>query len=203
MSETTRSARGRRGRGGREGRRAEAAAAVTPSAPYVKRKIPFFEVLDEEGLQLIEHNADTILEETGIEFRDMPEALDILKEGGAEVDGVRVRFHVVCVGRSCRPRRQRDIRNTRVIPPKACGLAVKTPYLFPPMAAPSYLISIRADVTPRSKISRTSSSWPIPHPACITQAAPSASRLTYQLTSAISTWFTRISNTPTRLSWAR
>ena len=92
MSETTRSARGRRGRGGREGRRAEASAAVTTSAPYIKRKIPFFEVLDEEGLQLIERNADTILEETGIEFRDMPEALDILKKGGAEVDGVRVRF---------------------------------------------------------------------------------------------------------------
>ena len=92
MSEPTRSARGRRGRGGREGRRAEAATAAPPKAPYITRKIPFFEVLDEEGLQLIESNADTILEETGIEFRDMPEALEILKKGGAEVDGVRVRF---------------------------------------------------------------------------------------------------------------
>jgi trimethylamine--corrinoid protein Co-methyltransferase len=92
MSEPTRSARGRRGRGGREERRAEAAAPAPPRAPYITRKIPFFEVLDEEGLQLIENNADTILEETGIEFRDMPEALEILKKGGAEVDGVRVRF---------------------------------------------------------------------------------------------------------------
>ena len=49
-------------------------------------------MLDEEGLQLIENNADTILEEVGIEFRDMPEALEILKQGGAEIDGVRVRF---------------------------------------------------------------------------------------------------------------
>ena len=81
MSDTNRSARGRRGRGGREGRRAEASAASAPSAPYITRKIPYFEVLDEEGLQLIESNADTILEETGIEFRDMPEALDILKKG--------------------------------------------------------------------------------------------------------------------------
>jgi len=92
MSESTRATRGRRGRGGREGRRAEAAAAVAPSAPYITRKIPYYEVLDEEGLQLIENNADRILEETGIEFRDMPEALEILKKGGAEIDGVRVRF---------------------------------------------------------------------------------------------------------------
>ena len=90
MSESKRPSRGRRGRGGREARRA--AAPVAASAPYITRKIPCFEVLDEEGLQLIENNADTILEEIGIEFRDMPEALDILKQGGAEVDGVTVRF---------------------------------------------------------------------------------------------------------------
>ena len=91
MSQEQRAARGRRGRGGRDARRA-GGAAVASSAPYIKRKIPCFEVLDEEGLQTIEHNADTILEEVGIEFRDMPEALDILKAGGAEIDGVRVRF---------------------------------------------------------------------------------------------------------------
>ena len=86
MSDSNRPARGRRGRGGREGRRSEAASAATPKPPYITRKIPCFEVVDEEGLQIIENNADTILEETGIEFRDMPEALDILKQGGAEID---------------------------------------------------------------------------------------------------------------------
>ena len=91
MSQEDRAARGRRGRGGRDARRA-GGAVVAKSAPYIQRKIPCFEVLDEEGLQTIEHNADTILEEIGIEFRDMPEALDILKAGGAEIDGVRVRF---------------------------------------------------------------------------------------------------------------
>ncbi|MGD2171647.1 MAG: trimethylamine methyltransferase family protein [Gammaproteobacteria bacterium] len=91
MSEANRPARGRRGRGGREERRS-AASAATPSAPYVTRRIPCFEVLDEEGLQIIENNADTILEEIGIEFRDMPEALEILKQGGAEIDGVTARF---------------------------------------------------------------------------------------------------------------
>jgi trimethylamine--corrinoid protein Co-methyltransferase len=50
-----------------------------------------FEVLSDEGIELIEHNADRILQEVGIEFRD-PEALATLKAGGADVDGERVRF---------------------------------------------------------------------------------------------------------------
>ncbi|HEY5739286.1 MAG TPA: trimethylamine methyltransferase family protein [Gammaproteobacteria bacterium] len=91
MSEANRPARGRRGRGGREERRSAASAAPV-SAPYITRKIPCFEVVDEEGLEIIERNADTILEEIGIEFRDMPEALEILRQGGAEIDGVTARF---------------------------------------------------------------------------------------------------------------
>jgi len=51
-----------------------------------------FEVLNEEGLSLIEHNADLILQEVGLEFRDDAEALRLLKDAGADVDGVRVRF---------------------------------------------------------------------------------------------------------------
>ena len=68
----------RRGRGGREGRRAEA-NTVAARAPYIKRKIPYFEILDEEGLALIENNSETILEEVGIEFRDMPSSSRISK----------------------------------------------------------------------------------------------------------------------------
>jgi trimethylamine---corrinoid protein Co-methyltransferase len=91
MSESNKPARGRRGRSGRDARRAEQ-SVVEKKPPYITRKVPYYEVLDEEGYQLIENNAETILEEIGIEFRDMPEALEILKVGGAEVDGVRVRF---------------------------------------------------------------------------------------------------------------
>ncbi len=82
--------RGRRG-GGREAKRARAASSG-PSAPYIKRNIPYFEILNEEGLQQIEHNADTILEEIGIDFRDDAEALDMWREAGADVQGERVRF---------------------------------------------------------------------------------------------------------------
>ena len=55
--------------------RAARAARTSQSVPYITRRIPYYEVLDEEGLATIEHNADTILEETGIDFRDDPEAL--------------------------------------------------------------------------------------------------------------------------------
>jgi trimethylamine--corrinoid protein Co-methyltransferase len=50
------------------------------------------EVLSDEGLSLIEENADTILEQVGIDFRDAPDALELLAGAGAEVDGERVRF---------------------------------------------------------------------------------------------------------------
>ena len=49
-------------------------------------------MLDEEGLATIEANAETILEEIGIEFRDDAEALALWREAGAEVDGARVRM---------------------------------------------------------------------------------------------------------------
>ena len=84
--------RTRRSTGGREAKRAARSARVAQSAPYITRKIPYFEVLDEEGLATIERNANTILEEIGIDFRDDAEALDIWRKAGAEITGERVRF---------------------------------------------------------------------------------------------------------------
>lgn len=83
--------RGRRG-GGREARLARSRTASALAVTDISRKIPFFEVLDEAGLRQIEENADLILEEIGIEFRDDPEALELLGAAGAEVDGELVRF---------------------------------------------------------------------------------------------------------------
>lgn len=73
-------------------RRGERGTAQAPAAPYVTRQIPYFEVLNEEGLALIEHNADLILEEVGIDFRDDEEALQIWRDAGADVQGERVRI---------------------------------------------------------------------------------------------------------------
>src|SRR5271167_2815745 len=77
---------------GRDAKRASRAARAGASIPYITRKIPYYEVLSEEGLALMEHNADTILEEIGIDFRDDPEALEIWKAAGADVQGERVHF---------------------------------------------------------------------------------------------------------------
>ena len=66
--------------------------AAQPIQPYVTRQIPYFEVLGDEGLSVIENNAETILEEVGIDFRDDEEALQIWRDAGADVQGERVRI---------------------------------------------------------------------------------------------------------------
>jgi trimethylamine--corrinoid protein Co-methyltransferase len=82
----------RRRTGGRAGRQALRAHQHIERTPFLTRNLKPFEVLDEEGLSLIEHNADTILEEVGLEFRGDPIAIALLKDAGADVDGERVRF---------------------------------------------------------------------------------------------------------------
>ena len=89
---SARQARGRTRGGGRDARRAARAKTTGPTIPYITRKVPVYELLDDEGLTLIEHNADTILEEIGLDFRDDADALVLWKEAGASIDGERVRF---------------------------------------------------------------------------------------------------------------
>jgi len=92
--ETSGGRRGRADRGGGAAARRAARAGGGPGSQltYIKRKIAVYEVLDEEGLALIEKNADTVLEEIGIDFRDDAEALALFKEAGADVKGERVHF---------------------------------------------------------------------------------------------------------------
>jgi trimethylamine--corrinoid protein Co-methyltransferase len=78
--------------GGRESRRAARTQPARPIVPYLTRKVPPYEVLSEEGLETIEDNAETILEETGIDFSGDAEALAIWKDAGAAIDGQRVRL---------------------------------------------------------------------------------------------------------------
>ena len=92
MSEIAASADRRARPSGRDAKRAARAARAGASIPYITRALPRYEVLNEEGLALIEGNADIILEEIGIEFRDDPEAIEIWRQAGADVQGERVRF---------------------------------------------------------------------------------------------------------------
>ncbi|MCB1477634.1 MAG: trimethylamine methyltransferase family protein [Tepidamorphaceae bacterium] len=85
--------RGRRGSGGAEARRAKRTSRGGGlSMPFIDRKIGVFNVISDEGLEIIEANTDKVLEEIGIEFRDDPESLEIWKNAGADVNGERVRF---------------------------------------------------------------------------------------------------------------
>ena len=78
--------------GGRRQRQAERLQADVERVPYIQRKIGTFDILNEEGLSLIEENADKILRDLGMEFRDDPEILEIFKDAGADVKGELVRF---------------------------------------------------------------------------------------------------------------
>lgn len=83
----------RRRSGGRAGRVASRqSSAGIEAAAYISRQIPCFEVLNEEALELIEYNADVLLEEVGIEFKDVPDALALWQQAGADIEGERVRF---------------------------------------------------------------------------------------------------------------
>ncbi|MGC3937132.1 trimethylamine methyltransferase family protein [Roseobacter sp. EG26] len=83
----------RRGRGGGgAARRAERSAVSFETARFIERNIPNFEVLTEEALEIIETNAETVLEEIGVNFIENPAALARWREAGADVDGERVRI---------------------------------------------------------------------------------------------------------------
>ncbi|MEM1161864.1 MAG: trimethylamine methyltransferase family protein [Pseudomonadota bacterium] len=81
----------RRGRGGGgAARRAERTAPKLEAARFIERNIPTFDVLNAEALEIIEANADTVLEEIGVNFIENPGALERWKEAGADVQGDRV-----------------------------------------------------------------------------------------------------------------
>jgi len=81
---------GRRGRSARRERRQ--AGPQSMATPYIVRSIPVYDVLSDEGAEIVEANADRLLEEIGLEFREDTEVLEIWKNAGADVDGERVRF---------------------------------------------------------------------------------------------------------------
>ncbi len=91
MSDMRPARRGRSGGGG-AARRAERSAIRIEAARYIERNIPNLEILNEEALQIIEANADQVLEEIGVNFTENPAALKLWKEAGADVDGERVRM---------------------------------------------------------------------------------------------------------------
>ncbi|MEM1341633.1 MAG: trimethylamine methyltransferase family protein [Pseudomonadota bacterium] len=86
MAEARRRARS----GGGAARRAERGAVRIEAARFIERNIPNFDILTEEALEIIEANAETVLEEIGVNFVENPAALERWRRAGADVDGERV-----------------------------------------------------------------------------------------------------------------
>jgi len=81
----------RRGRGGGgAARRAERTAVRIETAATIARNIPDFEILTPEAIEIVEANAETVLEEIGVAFVDNAAALARWREAGADIRGERV-----------------------------------------------------------------------------------------------------------------
>lgn len=83
--------RRRRG-GGRAARRARRVDSTVEPKAFLERQLTPVEIIDEDGYAIIERNAETILCDIGLDFRDYPSALKLLADAGADVTGERVRF---------------------------------------------------------------------------------------------------------------
>ena len=152
MTET----RGRRS-GGRAARQAARLHAVAEKVPFITRTLTPFEVLSEEGLALIEENADTILEQVGIDFRDAADALELFRGAGADVDGERVRFPRGLVPPARAGDRPADVHAGGAQPgAQRRRSAARTRSSRPLTARRSCAISTAAAATGRSRTSATS-----------------------------------------------
>ena len=92
--DTTEPTPARRRTGGRAGRTlARANVGSRTSGPaFITRSIPPYELLSEEGLDSVEHHAEHLLSEVGIEIRGDDESLQLFRNAGATVDGITVHF---------------------------------------------------------------------------------------------------------------
>ena len=71
----------------RKSRSAAAGQTTTPDSPFIKRSLPFFDILDGEKIEALERQVDWLIEDVGIAFRDDPVALDLWRAEGAKLDG--------------------------------------------------------------------------------------------------------------------
>ena len=50
---------------------------TAPASPFIKRSLPFFDILHKEKIEALERQVDWLIEDVGIAFRDGPVALDL------------------------------------------------------------------------------------------------------------------------------
>ena len=190
-------------RRGREARRSARAKASLASIPYITRKIPLTELVSEEGLATIERNAETLLQEIGVEFREFPRALELFRGAGCDIKGERVRFPRGLARQLCATTPSQYVQHARnpernvtiggdamVFAPNYGSPVRPRPRQGPPLRHARRLPEFRQARVPQPLIST------IPAARC-------ANRSICRSTSGTSRWCTPISNTPTSRSWAR
>ncbi|EET49128.1 trimethylamine methyltransferase family protein [Thalassobium sp. R2A62] len=99
--------------GGGAARRAERTAVSVDTAKYIERNIPLTEYLSDEALDIIEANADIVLEEIGVNFIDCPEALERWRAAGATIDGERVRIPKGLARKLCETAPRKFVQHAR------------------------------------------------------------------------------------------
>ena len=128
---------GSRRRARRDSKR-ERPPCVAPA--YIKRQIPYYEFLHEEGLVKLEEQADWLIQEIGLEFRGDEEALRIWREAGADVSGSRVKLPGGAARELCRtaPSRFRQLARN---PQKSVEIG-GTSQVFAPVYGPPFVRDI-------------------------------------------------------------
>jgi len=99
--------------GGGSARRAERTAVKIECERFIERNIPNLEILSEEAIEIIEFNAETILEEIGVAFTDNPGAIEIWRNAGADIEGERVRIPRGLARKLCRTAPKKIIQHAR------------------------------------------------------------------------------------------
>ena len=76
----------------RRDRSARSRSRASDVVQKLERRIPYYDLLEEDGLDLIQEHADRILAEVGIEVWGDEVTIELFRDAGATVDGPRLRF---------------------------------------------------------------------------------------------------------------
>ena len=106
-------ARKRTRSGGGSARRAERTAVKIECERFIERNIPNLEILSQEAIEIIEYNAETVLEEIGVAFTDNPGAIKIWRNAGADIEGERVRIPRGLARKLCKTAPKKIIQHAR------------------------------------------------------------------------------------------
>ncbi len=155
MSDVAVAGRRARGGGGVSAAGGTHGGQLRDGATIIQRNIPNFEILNEEALQIIERNAETVLEEIGVNFVDNPAALDAGARPGPMCRASGCIFRAGWRA-SCAPPRRRTFTQHARNPERNVEVGGRNLVLAPVYGPPFVRDRTAAGAMPRSPISATS-----------------------------------------------